>query len=102
MHTETTTPALSRPRKLAPSGIVHSDRSEAVWAESIRRLGVSPATVDSWIAPARLLGELEGAICVEAEHRIADWMRRRFAHALGEQIRAQGMTGLRVFDRSES
>lgn len=91
----------SRTRELrpAPEGIVPSDRSAAVWAKAVESLTVSPATVDSWIAPARLLGELEGAICVEADHRVADWMRRRFAHALGESIRAQGMSGLRVFDR---
>jgi hypothetical protein len=79
-----------REERLRPQ-VQRSDKAEAAW--SVAQLALSTAVPDStyrlWLEPLTCLGEVSGALAVEASEGIFVWVFRRYAALLGDAVRRE-------------
>ena len=88
-----------------PDDVRMTDAAREAWERAceVARERVDPVIWQQWLKPLRLLGERQGAVCVEAPPRIAGWVRRRYGAWLGEAIRRRSdMRGLYVYTAADN
>lgn len=72
----------------APSGLRQDAAAEAAFDSAVAALldRIPPYAAEQWIAPLVVLGAHGRTLCVGAESRIAEWVRRRYATALASEL----------------
>ena len=98
-------PSSGQPRHpAAPADVRMTDAAREAWERTCEAARERWGLVvwQQWLEPLRLLGERQGAVCVEAPPRITIWVRRRYGAWLGETIRrCSDMRGLYVYAAAE-
>lgn len=79
---------MAREERLRPR-VVASDQAQEAWGKVRAALVdcLPESTFGLWIDPLHLVGEVNGALWLDAPIRIAAWTERRYAHLIGDAIR---------------
>lgn len=81
---------MERERRLRPQ-VIASEAAITAWASATvaLRAAVPDSTYRLWLEPLDCIGEVDGALAIEAPVDLLAWVRRRYGSLVGEAIRRE-------------